>query len=135
VFTALKFTKPKTLCNIPSLRYKEEGIEQLAESFQDQCKAFSSTLFPTPPTTEAPDWGNFIPCQWEWPELESIEVKTAIFSSSTKKVLGLDRLSFAILQKSYLAIEDIFNRVYKIFFQVGYHPKIWKEAVGVILPK
>jgi len=44
------------------------------------------------------EWKDYtIDSKWEWPELEKIEVKQAIFSSSNKKALGPDGLSFAIL--------------------------------------
>ena len=48
VFTALKYTKERTLRIIPSLQYSKDGTTRLVESFEDQCKAFTTTLFPKP---------------------------------------------------------------------------------------
>ncbi len=53
VFTALKYTKEKTLQIVPSLQYSKDGITRLVESFKDQCKAFTTTLFPKPPFTSS----------------------------------------------------------------------------------
>ena len=107
VFTALKYTK--------------DGNTRLVESFNDQCKAFTTTLFPKPPTTSSIEWKDYIiDSKWEWPELEKIEVKQAIFSFSKKKAPGPDKLSFEILQKAYPTIEDLLNRTFKILFTLGY---------------
>ena len=40
-----------------------------------------------------------------------------------------------MLQKAYLAREEVFNLLYKTIYQLGYYPKIWKKAIGVVLPK
>ena len=53
VFTALKYTKEKTLRIVPSLQYSKDGITRLVKSFKDQCKAFTTTLFPKPPFTNS----------------------------------------------------------------------------------
>jgi hypothetical protein len=99
IFTALKYTKEKTIRTIPSLQYSKDGTTRLVESFDEQCKAFITTLFPKPPSsTSSIEWKNYtIDSKWEWPELEKTEVKQAIFSSSNKKAPGPDKLSFAIL--------------------------------------
>jgi len=83
---------------IPSLQYSKDRITRLVESFADQCKAFITTLFPKPPSTSSIEWKDYIiDNKWEWLELEKIEVKQAIFSSSSKKTPGLDGISFTIL--------------------------------------
>ena len=114
---------------VPSLQYSKDGITRLVESFDDQCKAFTTTLFPKPPFTSSIEWKDYtIDSKWEWPELEKIEVKQAIFSFSKKKALGPDRLSFKFLQKAYPIIEDLLYKTYRILFILGYQPKIWREA-------
>ena len=92
------YTKEKTLRIVPSLQYSKDGITRLVESFKDQYKAFTTTLFPKPPTTNSIDWKDYtINSKWEQPELEKIEVKQVIFSFSKKKAPGPDKLSFEIL--------------------------------------
>ena len=125
VFTALKYTKEKTLRIIPSLQYKKDGTTRLVESFKGQCKAFITTLFPKPPpSTSSIEWKDYtIDSKWEWLELEKIEVKQAIFSFSKRKAPGPDRIPFEILQKAYPTIEDLLYRIYRILFILGYQPK------------
>jgi hypothetical protein len=62
-------------------------------------------------------------------------VYNAIFTSSPKKAPGTDRLSFAILRRAYNAESKIFYLLYRALFAAGYHPKGWREAIGVIPPK
>ncbi len=60
VFTALKYTKEKTLRTTPSLQYSKDGTTRLVESFDEQCKAFITTLFPKPPSsTSSIEWKNY----------------------------------------------------------------------------
>ena len=59
IFTALRYTKEKTLRKIPPLQYTDNGQEKTVESFQDQCHAFLSTLFSPPPTTSPPNTSHF----------------------------------------------------------------------------
>ena len=106
---------------IPSLKYSKDGTTRLVESFDDQYKAFITTLFPKPPSTSPMEWKDYtIDSKWEWPKLEKIEVKQAIFSSSNKKAPGPDKISFTILQKAYPTIEDLLYRIYRILFTLGY---------------
>jgi hypothetical protein len=106
------------------LQYSKDGTTRLVESFDEQCKAFITTLFPKPPSTSSIEWKDYtIDSKWEWPELEKIEVKQAVFSSSSKKAPGPDGISFAILQKAYPTIEDLLYRIYRILFTLGYQPK------------
>ena len=66
------------------------------------------------------EWKDYtIDNKWKWPELERMEVKQAIFFSSNIKAPGPDKLSFAILQKAYLIIEDLLYRIYRILFTLG----------------
>jgi len=61
---------------IPSLQYSKDGNTRLVESFEDQYKAFITTLFPKPPSTSPIEWKDYTTdCKWEWLELEKVEVK------------------------------------------------------------
>ncbi|KAF2837790.1 hypothetical protein M501DRAFT_906790, partial [Patellaria atrata CBS 101060] len=48
---------------------------------------------------------------------------------------GNDGISFTIVKRAYTVAPELFKRIYSILFEVGYHPKAWREAVGVVLPK
>ena len=93
-------------------------------------------LFTKPPSTEEPIWVNYQDSKkWAWPEINKDEIKTAIFISFIKKAADLDTILFLIIQKIYQVLEDRFYKLYKALIESGYHPKCWKEAIGVILRK
>ena len=70
-----------------------------------------------------------------WHNLSDNEVKQAIFISSSKKVPGPDRVSFAIIQEAYKAIAEVINLVYKILIKADFYSQYWREETGVILKK
>jgi ribonuclease HI len=137
IFKALAYTKQKTTRAIPELKYKQGEEIRTAQDFKEQCTAFTTTLFSSPPRTNLRlDWKGYRQGNWEWPEeLDEIEVYNAIFTSSPIKAPGTDKLSFAILRKAYNAESKLFYLLYRALFVAGYHPKAWREAIGVILPK
>jgi ribonuclease HI/endonuclease/exonuclease/phosphatase (EEP) superfamily protein YafD len=150
VFTAFSYTKARANPTLPSLSYKKGGVEAKANTFTEKCEAFLTTLFPTPDSSPGPSppsppqsleteppgcSGSKGKARWDWPELEDPEIRRAIVSSSNKKAAGPDSLSFLPIQYAYKAIPTVFNRAYKALFNRGYHPKAWKEAIGIILPK
>ncbi|KJZ71458.1 hypothetical protein HIM_09144 [Hirsutella minnesotensis 3608] len=150
VFTAFSYTKARVNPTLPSLSYKKGGVEAKANTFTEKCEAFLTTLFPTPDPSPGPSppsppqsleteppgrSGSKGKAMWDWPELEDPEIRRAIVSSSNKKAPGPDSLSFLPIQYAYKAIPTVFNKAYKALFDRGYHPKAWKEAIGIILPK
>ena len=227
VFTAFRYTKQATHTKIPTIHYEKEGRKAQADTFEEKCTAFLTTLFPRPSsstagsdittgTTSSAAAAGAVPgaaldaaldaapgvapaaapadapaaapaaalgvvgpaagagtipnaapaspaaivdtinlpqkstcsaskepgsnnnskkCQWDWPALADSEIKTAIFSSSAKKAPGPDRIGFAIIQKAYLAIPSVMNKLYRALFNHGHHPDCWKESIGIILPK
>ena len=71
----------------------------------------------------------------QWQELSDNKVKQVINTSSSKKALGPDEISFTIIQEAYKAISEVMNLVYKILIRNGFHPECWREGTGIILKK
>ena len=93
-------------------------------------------LFTKPSSLEELTWVNYQDSKkWTWPEINKDEIKTAIFTSFIKKAAGSNIISFLIIQKTYHILEDRFYKLYKALIKSGYHPKCWKEVIGVILKK
>jgi hypothetical protein len=131
VFRANRYCKQRQLGKLPSLR-TESG--QPAISFTEKCEVFLKGLFPEPPSSAPIQWNGYLPSRtYDWPEITRVEIKRAIFSSSTKITPGPDRLSYRILREAYTAVPELFDFLYPILIGNGYHPRCWKEATGVIL--
>jgi hypothetical protein len=76
IFKALSYTEQRTTRVIPELQYMQGGERRTAKEFQDQCIAFTTTLFSSPPSTNTSlQWSNYQQGAWEWQEeLDEIEV-------------------------------------------------------------
>ncbi len=138
IYTAYRYTKDHQLTKIPTIRYNDEnGTQQQASEFKEKTTAFLNTLFPPQP----PDLFS-IPIRsvssqprWEWPELINSEIESALLSSNNKKAPGNDGIGFTLLKRAYKIAPELFNGLYKACFQLGYHPRAWRDSVGIILPK
>ena len=136
IFKAFQYTKQTRIEKLPILQYQLENQEIKAITFHEKCNAFMETLFTKPPDSEEPNWSSYQESkQWNWPEVSKDEIKAAIFTSSIKKAAGPDTISFLIIQKIYTVLEDRLYKLYSALIKTGYHPKCWKEAVGIILKK
>jgi hypothetical protein len=51
IFKALSYTEQRTTRVIPELQYMQGGERRTAKEFKDQCTAFTTTLFSSPPNT------------------------------------------------------------------------------------
>ena len=100
-----------------------------------------SPLLPQPPSRQSPQRSTSSASKggegkvWPWPVLSVKEVQNAIKSSSAKKAPGPDRIGFEIIQQAYTATPSIFETVYSVLFNYGYHPRCWRKGIGIILPK
>ncbi len=156
IYTTYRYTKKWQLTKIPTIQYMDEaGNQQQVSEFGEKYTAFLHILFPNPPPPIPPSPipsppippPLVIPCSvsystslysdigWEWPELEDIEIESAIFSSNNKKAPGGDSIGFALVKRAYSLVSGLFNKLYKACFRLGYHPRAWRNAVGIILPK
>ena len=136
IFKAFQYTKQARIEKLPILQYQLENQEIKAITFHEKCNAFMETLFTKPPDSEEPNWSSYQESkQWNWPEVSKDEIKAAIFTSSIKKAAGPDTISFLIIQKIYTVLEDRLYKLYSTLIKTDYHPKCWKEAVGIILKK
>lgn len=137
IFKAFQFTKSRRIEKIPILEYDLENQNKKAITFEEKCDAFMNTLFKKPPNTnEILSFDKYeADNKWEWPELSREKLKENIFSSSNKKAAGSDGIDFLIIQKLYYSLENQFYELYKNLLKLGFHPKCWRRAIGVILSK
>jgi hypothetical protein len=76
-----------------------------------------STLFPQPSSSTSPNWEGYKAVDWNWPKLASSELALACSVKIKGKTPGPDGITQEIINKAYLAIPEIF---YKVF---AYHPR------------
>src|SRR6266496_830116 len=136
IFKAFTYTKQKRIKRLPIITYSDRNNKRKdAITFNQKYDVFLTSLFHPPPASEPPDWSSYIEKEWEWPEISTDKIKEAIFSNSDKKAPGPDQIFFFIIQKVYNSIPEYFHYIYQNLIRLGYHPKCWKIAIGVILRK
>jgi hypothetical protein len=82
------------------------------------------------------DWTNYREKPgWKWLRVIGGKIRQAIFFLLIKITPGPDRVSFRVLREAYEVIIQIFDALFLALIEAGYHPKCWKEAIGVVLKK
>lgn len=133
IFKALSYTKDKVITKLPTMQ-KENG--ELAQSFEEKSKALKTKLFPAPPESPSLDWNQHQEDgKWDWPKLSSDEVERACCRPSKGKAPGSDEIDWKMIEHAYGANKKLFVQVYSIFFDIGYQPKCWRKATGIVLKK
>jgi hypothetical protein len=130
VFHAYRYTKPRRVERTPILRH--EGREVI--KFGEKCELLRTVMFPPPPDSISQSQmsdSHALP----WPDITSLEIKEAIFSSNPNKAPGPDGMTFLNLQQAYMAVPWLFDLIYRSLLIVGYHPHCWREGIGAILKK
>jgi hypothetical protein len=133
VWTALRFTNPRKAQMTPELRTVHNGTESVCTNFESKVRAFQ-ILFPEPPPAPPTTRTRSRP-EIPWQTFSQAEVERAIFTSSSKKAPGPDAITFACIQAAYKAIPLHFDHLYAALGQEGYHPRCWRQATTVVIPK
>jgi len=132
IYQAYRYCKQRKIEKIPIICYNN----QKATTFSEKSEAFLQALLPNTAELAADaSSATYIPYsnsvshlksaenQWNWPKLTENELEKAVFSFSTKKASGPDRIGFLIVQKAYSNIPKLFYQLYSILIKVGFHPE------------
>ena len=123
----MAYTKDNLSTRIPAIKGKE--------SFREKCQAFREDLFPPPPTTPAPSLHTYKgDKKWDWPSLTKEELEHACLKVKATSP-GPDLISQEIVKQVYQAQPELLFKIYSALFNLGYQPKCWRKAKGVILKK
>lgn len=129
----MKYTNGNRVQRMPNIK---DHLQQPQSTFEGKCKAFREALFPAPPEAEKPDWESYIENEkWEWPKLSQAELKHACSSKIQSKSPGPDGITQDMITHAYEAIPDVFYLVFSKLLNTRYHPLIWRQATGAVLPK
>lgn len=133
IFKVLRYVKPRKVQRTPALNHQDRS----ATTFAEKARLMREVLFPPLPSFDVSEREELFfqrhPIQWE--PVTDREIKNAIFTSAPQKAPGPDGINFFCLQKAYTAAPKLFNVLFAMLADAGYHPKCWREATGAILPK
>ena len=120
VFQAYKFTKPRL---IEKLFPIQNSQKELKIKFNEKCKTFLKAMYSSSSKIQINE--ELLSNESiQWSRVTEEEIKYAIDFSAFRKALGPDEMSFAIIQRAYKTISEIFNLVYSDLIENDYHSKI-----------
>ncbi|KAI0991631.1 hypothetical protein K3495_g16556 [Podosphaera aphanis] len=71
--------------------------------------------------------------QYTWPFLSLTELYKAVPDKMTSP--GKDSIDWTMMKHALDAILQFFLTAYTFLFQCGKYPSVWKESIGIIIPK
>ena len=129
-WTAIKYTKPLQLRTTPALKDSEGNV---ATSMKAKEALVRKSAFPKPPSDSHPD-PEIEPGSAHLAITENI-VYHALFSQSATKAPEPNKINFQILRLIWSWDKVQITRLVQHSIRLGYHPKEWKKARGVLLEK
>jgi ribonuclease HI len=130
VWQALRYTKPGGQQTTKALKSKG-GV--VAESWEDKAELIKEEAFPKPlkgVDRKAQEEGGGM-----WKTITEEDIRLALFDQSVKKAPGPDRLGFKEMRLLWEWDAHRIIAIVKTSFRLGIHPRVWKEAKGVVIPK
>ncbi|TFY57752.1 hypothetical protein EVJ58_g6827 [Rhodofomes roseus] len=109
-----------------------------AVSHTEKCDALRDELFQPPPPLEGipePDLDTVHAEDLPDVPVTSEEVRSSIFEQGADKAAGMSQCQFRILRWSWQVAEEVETALMHHCLKTGYHPKSWRKAIAVALPK
>jgi len=130
VWQALRYTKPGGQQTTKTLKSRD-GVA--AESWEDKAELIKEEAFARPVKgveRKAQDEGGGM-----WKKITNEDIRLALFDQSVEKAPGPDRLGFKAIRLLWEWDAARIIPIVKTSFRLGIHPRVWKEAKGVVIPK
>jgi len=105
----------------------------VAESWEEKAELIKEEAFPKPSKgveKRAQEEGGEM-----WKKITDEDIREALFNQSVEKAPGPDRLGFKAIRLLWECDSQTIINVVKASFRLGIHPRAWKEAKGVVIPK
>jgi hypothetical protein len=94
----MSYTKNKRVEPIPPI---QSTNREYINDFQGKATIFRNILFPTPPSTELPNWDNYELRDWTWPNLSEIKLNRVYSAKIKRTTPGSDYITQVIITKAY----------------------------------
>jgi len=130
VWQALRYTKPGGQQTTKALRSRSGEV---AESWEEKAELIKEEAFPKPlmgVERKAQEVGGEM-----WKKITDEDIREALFNQSVQKAPGPDRLGFKVIRLLWGWDSQRIINIVKASFRLGVHPRVWKGAKGVVIPK
>jgi len=130
VWQALRYMKPGGQQTIKALRSRSGEV---VESWEEKAELIKEEAFPKPlkgVERQAQEKGGEM-----WKKITDEDIQEALCNQSVKTAPGPDRLGFKVIRLLWDSDSQRIINIVKVSFRLGIHPRAWKEAKGVFIPK
>ncbi|TFY51402.1 hypothetical protein EVJ58_g10586, partial [Rhodofomes roseus] len=105
---------------------------------EDKCNALRDELFqPPPPLQDVPenDLEEPHPDDFADEDVTKDEVRRSIFEQGADKAPGLSQCQFRVIRWAWAEADTTITALMNHCLRAGYHPKAWRKAIAVAIPK
>jgi hypothetical protein len=131
VFQTYKFIKSRLIEKLSSIQNSQK---KLKIEFIEKCEAFLKAMYSSSSKIQINE-ELLSDESIYWSRVIEEKIKHAVNFFASRKALKSDNMSFAIVQRMYKSILEIFNLVYSDLIENDYHSKIWCKGTEIILKK
>ena len=129
-WTALKYTKPLQFKTTPALRDPDGNI---ATSMKAKEALVCKSAFPKPPASHNQEPSMIAGTAHL--KITEEKIAYALMSQSATKAPGPDKINFQIIRMLWEWDKEQITGMIQQAIRLGYHPKAWKRARGILLEK
>jgi len=130
VWQVLRYTKPGGQQTTKALRSRNGEV---AESWEEKAELIQAEAFLKPlkgVERKAQEEGGEM-----WKKITDEDIREALFNQSVQKTPCPDRLEFKAIRLLWDWDSQRIINIVEVSFRLGIHPRVWKEARGVVIPK
>lgn len=129
-WTALKNTKPLQFKTTPAIKDPDGNV---ATSMKAKEALVCRSAFPKPPISLGPE--PLVLPRVAHIGVTEVKIAHALMSQSATKAPGPDKINFRILRMIWDWDKVRITSIVQQAIRLGYHPKEWKKARGILLEK
>jgi hypothetical protein len=131
VWSVIRYTKPNKVSSVPTIT---DSRGNTADTHDDKADMLARMAFP-PPVEYDGGSGEEGPEGVAFEFVDADAVRSAIYSMSGKKAPGPDGLGALVLQLMWEWDWQRITALVRASIRLGAHPKTWKVAKGITIPK
>lgn len=126
--------------NYPTPPISQGHGQPKATTHEEKCKALRKELYQPPPVLNqefSPDITNRLDTDLPFTDVTPQEIRDAIFKNNANLVSGHSQITYRVLKWTWANSngEKHITSLMQKCLRNGYHPKTWRKAIAIALPK
>jgi hypothetical protein len=131
VWSVMSYTKPMRESTVPTIR---DSLNNIAHTHEDKAKMLAEMAFPAPVPYQGGEGTPGSPGK-AYTQVDEELVRECLFRTATNKAPGPDRLGNSVIRLVWEWDKSRIAALVRASIRLGTHPRAWKVARGVTIPK